>query len=233
VRPIDGTSGAGDGRSRSRTEQIRDTLRRQILRAEIPPGAVVIETGLAQQYGVSKTPVREALQLLSLEGLVTVLPRKGYVVTSLSYQDIREVMDLRLMLEPPLFAAAARNVTEDLVLRLRELMARQFARDADLSTRLDAASAFHLAGVDASRNVRAVQMVKRLTDEVSRLHHLVPGVEAHLRSDVERAAHHAIFEAISAGDAQQAEQATRDHLLESNAAMIREFFTRDPLRAAP
>lgn len=66
-------------------------LRLQILRAELAPGEVVIVTGLAQEHGVSKTPVREALQLLSVKGLATVLPRKGYMVTSLSYQDIREV----------------------------------------------------------------------------------------------------------------------------------------------
>lgn len=218
-------SSGASGDRRSQTERIRDTLRGQILRAELAPGAVVIETGLAQQYGVSKTPVREALQLLSVEGLVTVLPRKGYMVTSLSYHDIREVMDLRLLLEPPLFAAAARNVSADLVVVLRDHMAQQFAPDADLSARLEAASGFHLACVRASRNERAVGIVKRLTAEVSRLHHLVPGVEVHVRSDEERVAHEAIFDAVSAGDASRAESAVRDHLLESNATMIREYFT--------
>jgi DNA-binding GntR family transcriptional regulator len=214
---------------RSQTERIRDELRRQILQAELPPGGVVIETGLAQLYGVSKTPVREALQLLAVEGLVTVLPRKGYMVTSLSYQDIREVMDLRLLLEPPLFAAAARNVNADLVVELRDHMARQFAEDADLNARVEAATGFHLACVRASRNGRAVGIVERLTNEVCRLHHLVPGIENHIRSDDERAAHEAVSDAIAAGEASRAETAIRDHLLESNATMIREYFTGTPI----
>ena len=208
----------------SSAERVRERLRRQILEAELAPGTVVVETGLAQEYGVSKTPVREALQILAVEGLVTVLPRKGYVVTSLNYHDIREFMELRLLLEPPLFAAAARNSNADLVVTLQQLIAQQFKDDADLSTRLEAASEFHLTCVRASRNSRAVGIVRRLTDEVNRLHHLVPGVESHIRSDTERAAHESIVEAIAAGDADLAESAVRDHLQESNATMIKEFF---------
>ena len=97
---------------RSQSERVRATLRSQIVRAELKPGAVVLESQLADEHGVSKTPVREALQMLMVEGFVTVLPRKGYMISSLNYHDIREVMDLRLMLEPPLLRAAARDVTE-------------------------------------------------------------------------------------------------------------------------
>lgn len=217
-------SSAANETRQSSAGRVRDRLRRQILEAELAPGAVVIETGLAKEYGVSKTPVREALQLLAVEGLVKVLPRKGYMVTSLGYNDIREFMELRLLLEPPLFAAAARNSSADLVVTLQELIVQQFKDDADLSTRLDAASEFHVACVRASRNNRAVEIVRRLTDEVNRLHHLVPGVESHIRSDTERAAHEAIVAAIAAGDADLAESAVREHLMESNATMIREFF---------
>jgi DNA-binding GntR family transcriptional regulator len=59
----------------SQSERIRNLIRRQILRAELRPGEIVIEPELAQRYGVSKTPVREALQMLTVEGLVTLLPR--------------------------------------------------------------------------------------------------------------------------------------------------------------
>jgi GntR family transcriptional regulator, rspAB operon transcriptional repressor len=137
-----GTPAAGAGTPgvrQSQSERIRDRIRQQILRAELRPGEIVIEPELAQQYGVSKTPVREALQMLTVEGLVTVLPRKGYMVRSLSFHDVREVMDLRLILEPPLVAAAARNVTEELISELRTQLERQFRDGAPLDERLDAA----------------------------------------------------------------------------------------------
>src|SRR5919205_2081919 len=80
VSPFDaGPAAPGAGRTRtpavrqSQSERIRDRIRQQILRAELRPGEIVIEPELAQQHGVSKTPVREALQMLTVEGLVTVL----------------------------------------------------------------------------------------------------------------------------------------------------------------
>lgn len=208
----------------SQAERVRAILRAQILRAELKPGAIILEPQLADEHGVSKTPVREALQMLAVEGFVTVLPRKGYMVSGLNYQDIREVMDLRLMLEPPLFGAAARNVTEDVVKELQGIMRNQFAPDASLDQQLDSAMDFHLACVRTSQNAWAVTIVKRLSEEIRRLHYLLPGVEMHLKSEAERSAHKQIFDAVAAGDAAAAEQAIRDHLVESNTAMVRSFF---------
>lgn len=208
----------------SQADRVRGILRAQILRADLKPGAIVLEPQLAEEHGVSKTPVREALQMLAVEGFVTVLPRKGYMVSGLNYQDIREVMDLRLMLEPPLFGAAARNVTEDVVKELQGIMREQFDPDATFEQRLSSAEAFHLSCVRTSGNAWAVTIVKRLVEEISRLHYLLPGVEMHLTSDAEHSAHQQIFDAIVAGDAPAAEKAVRDHLVESNTAMVRSFF---------
>ncbi|GAA1359376.1 GntR family transcriptional regulator [Arthrobacter rhombi] len=213
----------------SQTERVRDLIREQILHAELRPGEVVLEPELALAYGVSKTPVREALQMLAVESLVTVLPRKGYMVRSLSFHDVREVMDLRLIVEPPLLAAAARNVTEELVFALRGHMNNQFSGSASLDQRLVAARDFHLACVAASRNHRAASVVRALTDEVSRLHYLMPVVEGHVASETERAAHQSIFEAVASGNAAEAESEMRAHLVESNEAMLRGFYEYGPV----
>lgn len=208
----------------SQAERVRSTVRAQILRAELKPGTIVLEPQLAEEHGVSKTPVREALQMLAVEGYVTVLPRKGYMVSGLNYNDIREVMALRLMLEPPLFGAAARNVTEDVVKELQSIMQEQFAPGATFEQRLESAMAFHLACVRTSQNAWAVTIVKRLVEEITRLHYLLPGVESHLTSEAERSAHQQVFDALAAGDSDAAEEAIRDHLVESNTAMVRSFF---------
>ena len=217
-----------DAATQSQPERIRSMIRRQIIRAELRPGQIFTEPDLAREYGVSKTPVREALQMLTVEGLVNVLPRKGYMVRSLSFHDVREVMDLRLILEPPLAAAAARNVTADLVTDLRTQIENQF-RDGNLEDRLAAARDFHVTCSQASRNTRAAAVDRALTDEVMRFYHLMPTARDHFASAEEQAAHEAIFDAVATGNAEAAQELMHNHLLESNAAMIRTFYNAGPL----
>lgn len=220
----DGPAARQHGERESASERVRSLIRTQILTAVLRPGQIVLEAELALEFGLSKTPVREALQMLTVEGLVTVLPRKGYMVRTLSFNDVRDVMELRLILEPPLVAAAARNATEPLRQALRGLLDRQFNPRLPLEERVHAAREFHLACVRASRNDRAATLVRILTDEINRLHHLMPLVEDHISSQSERAAHEAIFAAIASGDADAAEAHMREHLNESNAAMVAAFY---------
>jgi DNA-binding GntR family transcriptional regulator len=107
-----------NGLKPSRAERIHRELRVSITLGELRPGAVIVEGALAEQFGASKTPVREALRQLQHEGLVNVLPRKGYVVSSFGLDELLDVYALRSLLQPPLAAAAARNSDEGL---LREL----------------------------------------------------------------------------------------------------------------
>jgi len=93
----------------SLTEQTYEALRDDILHSRLPPGAPIAEAVLAEHFGVSKTPVREALRLLAHDGLVLVLPRKGYVVRPMGFDDVAEVFALRIMLEPGVAADAARR----------------------------------------------------------------------------------------------------------------------------
>ena len=97
---------AGPGR-RSLTEQVYDALKREILTARLRPSQPLIENELAARFGVSKTPIREALRLLVQDGWIVVLPRKGYLVAPLSLEDVREVFALRLLLELQVTGEAA------------------------------------------------------------------------------------------------------------------------------
>ncbi|MGP5048826.1 GntR family transcriptional regulator [Glutamicibacter ardleyensis] len=212
------------GERESASERVRRLIRTQILTAQLRPGEIVLEAELAQYYGLSKTPVREALQMLTVEGLVTVLPRKGYMVRTLGINDVREVMELRLILEPPLLASAALNTSNELVSELRALLGEQFNQELSLETRVHAAREFHLTCARASYNDRAATLVRILTDEINRLHHLMPMVEDHISSSTEQAAHEAILDSIARGDAGAAESLMREHLVESNAAMIAAFY---------
>src|SRR3954451_6110206 len=85
-------------------------LREEILTARLLPGTTILEPELAARFGVSKTPVREALRLLVQDGWVMVLPRRGYLVRALGLDDLRDVFQLREMIEPGFAAEAAARI---------------------------------------------------------------------------------------------------------------------------
>lgn len=206
----------------SRAQQVYRAIRDDILTTAIRPGALVLEAELAERYEVSKTPVREALQTLAGEDLVIAIPRRGYLVTSMSFHDVREVMELRLIIEPALAAAAARNATPELVERLESLLAAHMDADTVLG-QTGCARGFHDAIAEAARNERARRTLERLWDGTTRTYFLMPSIDRHLSSDAEFAAHCAILDAIRAKDAEAARTAMHDHLHTSNKDVLAAF----------
>lgn len=210
------------GRRLSRAQEVHLAIREDILTTELRPGALVLETELAERYGTSKTPVREALQSLVAEDLVIAIPRRGYLITSMSFHDVREVMELRLIIEPELAAAAARNATPELVARLEEILAEHRAADTVLG-QTGAARAFHDAIAEAARNERARRTMRGLWDGTTRTYFLMPSIDRHLSSDREFAAHAAIIEALRQRDPEAARAAMHDHLNTSNEDVLAAF----------
>lgn len=207
----------------SASQRVRDSLRQQILRAELRPGELILESTLARENGVSKTPAREALQMLAAERLVTVIPHRGYYVSTVNFHDFREAMELRLILEPALVALAAKRSSRGLTDELRGHLDQEFGPGSTLDERLEAATAFHLACVTASGNSLAMSVVSTLFTAVQRLHYLHRDVEDHIYSDAERDAHEAILSAIMNGQADEAQRRMYEHLVEANKAMAQSF----------
>ncbi len=210
-------------RQLSLTDQIYERVRQEIIEATWRPGQVLLEPELAALYGVSKTPVREALRLLVQEDWVVILPRKGYLVRPLRLGDVGEVFGLRMMIEPALIADTARTGGPAAIEVLRSHLDEQRRTDADLQRSLDAARRFHLAGAQLARNRRAESVLERLLAEVRRLHFLMPDVESHITSSVEIEAHEAILAAVEAGDPERAANLMRDHLGEVARTMVNAF----------
>lgn len=151
----------------SQAERIYRELRASIALAELRPGSVIVEGVLAEQFGASKTPVREALRSLQHDGIVTVLPRKGYVVGSFGLDDLLNVYALRALLQPPLAAAAAAHRTQQ---HLDELIAVA-QRDLEATTYLHslmAGAEFQIIIAQASGNKRAARVVGELIFEALR-----------------------------------------------------------------
>jgi GntR family transcriptional regulator, rspAB operon transcriptional repressor len=207
----------------SLTDQVYELLRDEILRVERQPGDLLSELDLAVRYGVSKTPVREALRLLAHDGWVVVLPRKGYLIRPLRLSDLREIFAARSLIEPSVAGEAARIVTPAQVARLQELVDEQANAVDDLDAALHAARVFHIAVAEVAGNTRVVRMLVDLLDEVRRLHFLLPNVETHITSAEELKAHRSLVEALSAGRAEEATELMREHVNEVARTLVRGF----------
>ncbi len=115
----------------SRAESVYQYLKEKIIYDEYPPGTFLREGELAAELEVSKTPVREALSALKYEGLVEVIPYKGYIVSQLSFQELKDLFEFRIILETAAVEMAMQNITKSQLEHLKELAVRRFDVDSE------------------------------------------------------------------------------------------------------
>ena len=102
-----------------------NTLRQAILRGELQPGERLLEIHLANKLGVSRTPIREAMRKLELEGLVLMIPRKGAVVAEITEKSLRDVLEVRKALEELAVKLACEKIQDEEIDELKDLLDRQ------------------------------------------------------------------------------------------------------------
>jgi DNA-binding GntR family transcriptional regulator len=212
------------------TDRIHQRLREDILHARLQPGQTILEPDLAAQFGVSKTPVREALRLLVQDGWVTVLPRKGYLIRPLGLDDLREVFHLREMIEPGFASEAAWRSGGHGGQSIREALEEQRSAKDDVDLALASARTFHIRIAELAGSARGAKIVATLVDEVTRLHYLMPSLKAHIESREELDAHERIAATIESGDQRAAAREMRDHLRATDRILVEVFGV--PRRAA-
>jgi len=208
---------------RSKKQRIYETLRQEILALALAPGTMLVESTLARRFGVSKAPIREALVLLQQDGLVDSLPRKGYLVTAITMSDMREVVELRAILDGAAAELAATRITPEEIALLEGLrFPAELPRDPKAAKRyIDLNRQFHVTIARASRNRRLAQLVERAVDEMARL--FVPGFL--------KAEHGEIIDALRRGDGPAARAAAIHHILMTQDRVLkRETLARPPGR---
>ncbi|GIW34383.1 GntR family transcriptional regulator [Meiothermus sp.] len=185
-------------------------LRGAILAGSLLPGTRISEPGLAQELGISRTPVREALQRLSQEGLVELLPNKGARVRVLSASEVREVYDVRALLEGEAAALAARNATQAELDGLERLLQ---ALDAlpkdDYNQQMQVDFDFHTALVEAAHNKTLARIYADLRSSLTLIRSFQRTLSQHPKT---RQQHQAILSALKAHNPQQAAEAARAHV---------------------
>jgi len=147
-----------------------NTLRQGILTGELKPGERLMEIPLAERLGVSRTPIREAIRMLELEGLVTMVPRKGAEVARISVKDLKDVLEVRKVLESLATRLACERITEEQKESLK-LAAKEFENITSSGNATAIALAdvkFHDEILNASGNSRLIQMVNNLAERIYR-----------------------------------------------------------------
>jgi DNA-binding GntR family transcriptional regulator len=196
----------------TRAEWVDTQLRRAILHGELAPGERLRAEHLAQQFGVSPTPLRETFMRLAGEGLVVVEPQRGARVAPLDLAEAIEVYEMRLLLDPVALARAidaARQRHGAYVAAVTAAHEALMARHDVVSAYHDAHRAFHLALVWPCPNRRLVRQVEQLLDQSQRFHAV--GFTAGRAQDAARE-HAALADAALAGDVERAVTTLRSHL---------------------
>ena len=161
-------------RGPSLTEQAYTVLRRRIITCALEPGAEVSELDLADNLGMSKTPVREALARLALEGYVDTYPRRGYRVRSITFRDVNDVFDVRVFLEPAAAALAAARMSPATIDGIERLAQVSYApgEGESVESFVAANREYHTAIAAASGNPRLAALVVAYLDESERFFYI-------------------------------------------------------------
>lgn len=188
------------------------TLRQAILKGELKPGERLMEIKLANQLGVSRTPIREAIRMLELEGLVIMVPRKGAQVAKITEKDLKDVLEVRLGLEELATRLACQRINRE---QLEELYraSRNFEKLLDsnnLQALAEADVAYHDVIYKATDNPRLVQLLNNLREQMYRYRIEYLKDSGVRRSLVEE--HDAIFRSVKAGDSRGAQMMIREHI---------------------
>ena len=191
-------------------EQVLVELRRRIVDGEYREGERLTETRLADDFGVSRNPVREALRVVEAEGFVQILPRRGAVVATLDETAVRDLFAVRQQLETLAAGLAAERATPQGIAQLRDLIeqaaAATKAKDFDRVAELN--SAFHRAVIEVSGNRWLHSISAAMYHHV----HWVFRVGAAQRAPHSSEEHVRLVDAIEAGDAEAASTAARRHV---------------------
>lgn len=200
--------------------QVHRYIRDKILRGEYPEGTRLIETSIAAELNISRTPVREALVLLGGSGLVGILENGGFVVCDV-YQQLIDILDIRVALETHAVAKAVLHISDEDVASLERLcIEMEGTAPAEIDRRAELNRKFHETLVGASHNQRLIKMIGDYQDYFRIAQPLFVDPEALRRTQAE---HRGIMEAIRRHDVDLAPCLVSEHIRNAGAHIIRHF----------
>ena len=196
------------------------TLRKAIISGDFEPGERLMEIGLAKKLGVSRTPVREAIRMLELEGLVVMVPRRGAEVARITITDLRDSLEVRLAIEELAVSLACDRITEEEKQRL--IAANEEFKMLILNKKVpdivEGDVKFHDIIFEATKNRRLISTAHSLREQVYRFR--VEYVKDFGYHDVLVKEHNEITQAILSGDKETAVEIMRKHIYNQELIVI-------------
>ncbi len=196
--------------------QVAEKLRARILSHGLGAGSWIDEQALAAEFGISRTPLREALKVLAAEGLVTMKMRRGAYVTEVSQRDLSEVFHLLALLESDAAAAVAQRATVEQITELEALHAQLEAAAGDRDRFFAANEAFHMRLLALADNRWQVQMVVDLRKVMKLNRHHSLFKQGRLEASL--AEHRALMAALRQRNPERAQQLMREHMANGEEA---------------
>ena len=190
-------------------EEVAEQLRHRIFRRELEPGSWIDELKIAEEFGISRTPLREALKVLAAEGLVTMKVRRGAYVTEMSEKDLRDVYHLLSLLESDAAGVVAERATPEQQQTLRDLHAELESAAGNREAFFSVNERFHMALLDMADNRWRSQMVADLRKVMKLNRHNSLFKQGRIEDSLNE--HRAILDAMLARDAEGTRRAMQAH----------------------
>ena len=201
-------------------EVVCETLREAIRSGVLKPGERLMEIQLADELGVSRTPVREAMRKLELEGYVIMLPRRGTYVANISIRDINEVFEIRTTLDALASGFAAERITEEELEQLERLLVSigENIETRNMKKVVEDDMEFHDILYKASRNQRLVGIISNLREQMTRFRSMSMSYPGRLKKTLEE--HSRLVEAIAQRDVELAQKLAVEHMENSEQTLL-------------
>jgi DNA-binding GntR family transcriptional regulator len=203
-------------------ERIVETVRNAIVNGQLAPGTRIAEPELAEKFGISRTPIREAFRQLESEGFITVVPRKGAIVASLSQHDIADFYDLKMVLEGYAARCAVKTLKESDLVKM-ETVNRQIeaaSQKNDLRRLLDLHNEFHDIFLRSCGNEKLHAIVQNLVMQFRRFR-LILAMPGRIEGSIRQ--HWEIIDAFRKRDPELAEDLVRRNALYGKKILLREL----------
>jgi DNA-binding GntR family transcriptional regulator len=206
--------------TRGVAEEVYDILRDKILSCELAPGQRLDVAQISIQLSVSRTPVKDALQRLSVQDLVEIHPRRGTFVSKITPEDVRETFEVREALEVKACDLAAGKLKPETIEKLRDLNQRMFAPDLRFGDHVVLDSELHRTIIESAGNQRLLKMYSELKAhvQIARVHYRSTNWRTHNKTTSSE--HLGVIDALAAGRGEDARRAMQTHIRNSMNRLI-------------
>ncbi|MDR3559917.1 MAG: GntR family transcriptional regulator [Negativicutes bacterium] len=207
-------------------EVVSEALREAIVNQTLKPGERLMEIQLAEELGVSRTPIREAIRRLELEGFLIMVPRRGTYVADLTIKDINEVFEIRTALDVLAAGLAAERITEEELEQMERLLVQigEYIDRNDAEGIVEADGQFHDILYRASRNDRLVGIISNLREQFTRFRTISMAYPGRIKNTLEE--HRRLVEAIGQRNPELAQQYASEHMENAEQTLLTDLNER-------